>query len=227
MRRFYFLFCCTLFLEGCGLFEKTPTGSLPIDNLSAEERQSKLQEITHWGLKGKISIRSENDGANASIVWDQEGDDTEVRMFGAFGIGTVRVVQNPGSAILYRSGEKPLHGENAEELLLWEFGLRVPIANLRSWLRGLKGNGYNAVYDSFGRLKSLQYTDVNNINWLASFDIYRLVKGNHLPIQMSVKGGGIDIKVKTDSWLTEEPEEKEIQRLRIPGVSSLSPLSLV
>ncbi len=224
MRRAGYLLLNILLVSGCGVFDKRPINSVPIDNISILERQERLQQITNWGLKGRISIRSSDDGASASIVWDQQGKMSEIRLFGAFGIGTLRIVQKPGNATLYRGTEKPLYGENAEKLLLWELGLRVPLSSLKEWLRGIEGDSYDATYDSYGRLKSLRYTDANSINWFASFETYRLVNGNHLPVRMTVVGGGVQIKLKTDSWNTEEPAENKTHRLLIPSVSSLQAL---
>ena len=202
-------------------FRPDPDDSIPSDNLTAIERQEKLQRIDTWGLKGRISVRTPDDGASASLVWDQQKDRSEVSIFGAFGLGAMRLVQKPDDAVLYRNGEKPVYARTAEELLLWETGLKVPLNSMRLWLRGLPGEVEDVSYDSYGRLRSLFYTDEFDTQWAATFERYRDVDGNQLPVRIRVEGGDYVIKLRTESWDVEASEQvPETERLQIPGISS-------
>ncbi len=216
----WILVCTSVLLGGCGVFDGNLHDSTPVEKLSAQERQARLQQLVDWGLTGRISVRSSQDGANATLTWEQNGANSEINLYGAFGIGAVRIIQKPDQAILYRSGQKPLYGSSAEQLLLWELGLKIPLRGLSLWLRGLQGEGTDAIYDSYGRLRSLRYTDVSDTHWAATFERYREVHGNQLPVRMRVEGGDITIKLNTQKWNTEVPKKLNTDRLRIPGVTS-------
>jgi outer membrane lipoprotein LolB len=208
--------------SGCALLNPDTPDAIPTDGLSAEQRQAELLRITDWRLQGRIALRSGEEGANASLVWTQQGDDTEVRLFGAFGLGAVRLVQGQQDAALYRSGHKPLYGENAEQLLRWETGMRIPLKSLGYWVRGLPGNGEDLSYDSYGRLRSLQYVDDFGAQWAATFERYREVNGHQLPVRVRVEGSDYLIRLTVERWTTEAADSApaDTQRLRIPGVSS-------
>ena len=220
MKQFAGLFLLILLTTACS-FRPDPKESIPSDNLTAFERQEKIRRIETWGLKGRISVRTPDDGASASLVWDQQKDRSEVSIFGAFGLGAVRLVQKTDDAVLYRNGEKPVYARTAEELLLWETGLRIPLKSMRLWLRGLPGDGEGVSYDSFGRLRSLFYTDEFDTQWAATFERYRDVDGNQLPVRIRVEGGDYLIKLRTESWDVETREQvPNRERLQIPGISS-------
>ncbi len=209
-----------LFLTACSAFNPNIKDSVPEDDLSLEQRQEKLRQISDWGLRGRLSFRSGGDGTNASVIWDQQGDNIEVKLFGAFGAGAVRIMQKNNEAALYRSGEKPVFGLNAEELLLWETGLRIPLKSLSSWLRGLPGNGTDTAYDSYGRLRSLHYVDEFDTPWAATFERYRDVDGYQLPVRMRVESPTVVIQLVAEQWDAESQRETDSQRLHIPGASS-------
>ncbi len=215
------LMALVLSVSGCNTFDSSIKDSVPTDRLSAEQRQQKLLRITNWGLKGRISVRTSDDGANANLVWEQKDATSEVSIFGAFGLGAVRLVQRPQEAVLYRNGEKPLYGNKAEELLLWETGLKIPLHSLGLWLRGLPGEGREIAYDSYGRLRSLFYRDEFDTLWAATFERYRDVSGIQLPVRIRVEGGDYVIKLRADTWDAEESDAPpNSQRLQIPGISS-------
>lgn len=218
MRRTLALIIASLFINGCSFLNPKIEDSVPSEIMSAADRQSRLLEITDWEMQGRITIKTSTDGANASLVWEQQDDRSVINIFGAFGTGSLRIIQKPGAAVLFRSGEKTLYGENAEELLLWETGLKVPLRNLASWIRGLPGDAIEPQYDAYGRLRSLQYVDEHDNIWAATFERYREVNGYELPVRVSVKGGDYQIKLTTEKWDAEGSEaDGSSKRLQIPG----------
>ena len=218
MRGVLALLFASLSLAGCSFLNPDLDERLPAEKISVEDRQARLLSITSWEMQGRISVKSSRDGANATLIWEQEDEKSEINLFGAFGAGAVRIVQKPGEAVLFRSGEKALYGESAEQLLLWETGLNIPLYNLGSWLRGLPGEGAEPLYDSYGRLRSLRYVDAHDIPWAATFERYREVDGYELPVRVRVEGSDYLIKLTTEKWDAEGSEaDGSSRRLQIPG----------
>ncbi len=208
-------------MTACSTFELSGKDSIPDDLLTLEQRQADLNSMVDWGLRGRISVKSGKEGVNASLVWKQLAQQYELRLSGSLGFGGIRITQAPGEAVIFQNGEKPLYGLLADELLLWETGLNIPLRNLPYWLKGLPGGGHQVEFDEFGRMRSLLYLDAYDIVWHAKLERYRSVEGRQLPVRIRVEGGGFLIKLNTDQWDVEAPAKKETPvRFSIPGVSS-------
>ncbi|MBL4868145.1 MAG: hypothetical protein JKY67_17410, partial [Pseudomonadales bacterium] len=76
--RFVIGFFGSLLFTGCALF--TPASNDLFSPLPSEG-------ITHWKLKGKIGIRTKEDGGSAHIRWLQHDDGYELSLSGPLGQG--------------------------------------------------------------------------------------------------------------------------------------------
>lgn len=211
----------SLSMTACSTIDRNEKDSIPNDLLTREQRQVDLTGMINWGLRGRISVKSGTKGVNASLVWKQSLQQYEMRLSGSLGFGGIRITQTPDEAVIYQNGDKPLYGLLADELLLWETGLNIPLRSLRFWLKGLPGDGHQVEYDQYGRMRSLLYVDAYDIIWKADFDRYRLVGGRQLPVRIRVEGDGFLIKLTTDQWDVEAPLQQQAPvRFSIPGASS-------
>ncbi|MDO6459557.1 lipoprotein insertase outer membrane protein LolB [Granulosicoccaceae sp. 1_MG-2023] len=213
----FFVLLLALTLSACSTLSPVDK---PTDGLNQAQRRAQLQALAAWQLRGRIAIRTETDGITANLDWRQDGNRSDIRLAGAFGAGATRVVRSAQGAEIYLDGDKPLYGDDAESLLYWETGLRIPLQALSSWLIGLAGPFDDAVYDDFGRLETLSYTDPEGIVWRAGFEEYTLVEDLQLPLRIQVRGAGFTLRLSADEWL---PGERRVStpaappRLMIPG----------
>ena len=206
-------------LAACSTLSSVDT---PDDGLNRQARIAQLNALQDWVLRGRIGIRTETDGVTANLTWAQEDRQSDVRLDGAFGAGASRILQSPSGAALFLDGEKPLYGDDAESLLYWETGLRIPLNGLSHWLIGLPRAGDESIYDDFGRLSKLSYLDPEGILWKADFQEYTEVDGLQLPLRAVVLGGGFTLTLSVDDWRPGElqlPAPAAPARLSIPGRS--------
>jgi len=202
----------------------------PKDNaqvIAPSERQALLQNLQHWQAVGRISINSDQQALAGGIKWEQRNRDYRVSLTSVLGLALL-VEQTGAAATLQRKGRPVARGNTAQELVLDELNVRVPLEQLSNWLRGLPGDQGVPAYDEFGRLKQLDYRDPDNILWRADIRRYQAFDELDLPALVLVEGGGYNIRLTVREWSKlasstqpqSQPETKPPKRLAIPGVSS-------
>lgn len=127
-----------LLLAGCAATPVMPPAADP--QQVWREHQQQLAAVVAWALVGRIAIRTEDEGWQASIDWQQRSQDYAIHLTGPLGQGSLRL-QGDGRIVSLSDGEAILMDEDAEALLYREMGWRVPVSALRYWALGLPAPG--------------------------------------------------------------------------------------
>ncbi|MDH4135014.1 MAG: lipoprotein insertase outer membrane protein LolB [Gammaproteobacteria bacterium] len=93
--------------------------------------------LTRWSLRGRLAVRTESQGGQASISWQRDPDRQTIRLNGPLGRGVVRVTQDESGAHLTDASGNTGDAADATELLLRFTGWELPMASLDWWVRGL------------------------------------------------------------------------------------------
>ncbi|HJX17833.1 MAG TPA: lipoprotein insertase outer membrane protein LolB [Acidiferrobacterales bacterium] len=181
-RRFTFLFLLFSFLcFSCA----APLPRPPADHLQQlwETRESALVPIRHWELRGRLAVRADERGGQASLTWKRAAAQHDIRLNGPLGRGVVRVTQNETGAQLQDAEQRVFHAANAEELLYRYTGWRLPLTNLNYWVRGVPVPGLPASreLDDAGRLKTLRQQ-----GWELQYQEYVRFEGHELPNRLTL-----------------------------------------
>jgi outer membrane lipoprotein LolB len=154
-------------------------------------------KISSWEISGAMAAKSKNKAWSASVNWVQQGYNYyQIRLFGPLGSGTI-MIQKQGSKISYRDGPKSATSSNAEQLLLQQTGVRLPVSSLYYWVRGVPAPGsiQSASKDSAGYLSVLKQGGYT-IQYLG----YTKAGSAYLPSQIKLQGNGIFIKFIIKHW---------------------------
>jgi len=158
----------------------TPLPRPPEDQLqkSWQAHASALLPIEHWELHGRLAVRADERGGQASLTWRRAGQRHSIRLGGPLGRGALHLTQDESGAQLRDAEQRVQHAPNGEELLFNYTGWRLPVAHLNYWVRGLPAPDVAAEQelDESGRLRSLQQQ-----GWLVQYQEYRRVDGRDLP----------------------------------------------
>lgn len=171
-----FVIAVALMLAACAsLPERAPVG-----NPAAvwQARQKQLARVTGWDLRGRLALRTDNEGANASLRWVRSGERHRMSLAGPFGGGGVRLTYDDNGAVLRDADGDVYRGASMQELLLRATGWRLPIEGLNYWVLGLpdpEAPGKSRL-DQWGRLKSLE-----QFGWNISFLEYTQAGRYELP----------------------------------------------
>ena len=170
-----------LLLAGCaGLPER-----LPVADPAAvwDSRQSALARLNNWDLHGRLALRTDDEGAHASLHWVRRNAVHRMNLAGPFGGGRVRVVYDENSAELRDSNGDVYRGNSVQQLLERVTGWWLPLNGLNYWVLGLPEPGVTArtELDEWGRLRTLDQQ-----GWRIEFLEYTEQAGFELPKRLFV-----------------------------------------
>lgn len=161
------------------------------------ETIGKTSVPSSWELSGAMAARSKNKSWSASVNWLQHGQNNyQIRLFGPLGSGTV-LIQKAGGTVSYKDGPRSASSGNADQLLMKETGVRLPVNNLYYWVRGIPAPGavQSAQRDSGGHLNTLRQA-----GYTISYGGYTTSGGAVVPTQIKLQGNGVFIKLIVRRW---------------------------
>jgi outer membrane lipoprotein LolB len=184
-----------LLVSACATRPPVVTGTVP-ESVWLEHRAT-LETLTDWQVRGRVAIRSEDDGWNADFDWQQRGESYRIRLRGAFGQGGIELHGDKLGVWLRRQDKAPVYARNVEHLLKEETGWQLPVLGLSDWLRGLPAEAQPAAldWDQQGRLQSLQQD-----GWNIAYGRYRDVGERQLPDKLQLLRDQLQVKVVVDEW---------------------------
>ncbi len=193
------LFCAAI-ASGCATTPKTDSSVPGIAYESIEARQQTLSALSEWTAQGRISLSTPEEGFSAAMKWLQIQRDYDVTLTALLGQRAFRVSQQGQTANLKTLGRKGVSGRDAEQLLLQQLGVRVPLTQFGFWMRGLPGSLGRPTYDAGGRIQHLEYLDPDGVNWRATFKRYKVVESLELPELIDVVGNDYMIRILVKAW---------------------------
>ncbi len=189
--------CITLLLtilSSCTTFR--PPGAPP-QQISWQTRESALAKINQWHLNGKLAVRTPRDSGSATIDWAQHQDRYLISLYGPLGTGGMTLSGRQGHIVLKTHDGKRYTADSPESLLAEHWGFKLPVSNLRYWVRGMPVPGIAAQThtDRYGRLSAL-----DQAGWHIRYDDYQTVQGVDLPSKVSITDGHLTTKLVIYTW---------------------------
>ena len=180
---------CAVVLVGCA----TPADPLP---------SGEAGELDRFGLDGKVSWRAPDQRGRASLIWNEAPPRTRLVISGPFGAGTA-VLEESAEGARLDLGERTARDIDAARLLERELGLRLPVREVRDWIRGRPSTEAAVVTarDDAGRIVALE-----EAGWSVRFDRYTVVDGFLLPGRVDMEREGYRLRFVATRWRPGLPE---------------------
>ncbi len=176
-----------------------PAEEQPVNKvIPLTERKAETATVSSWEIKGAMAAKSKSKGWSATMDWIQHGPSSyQIRLMGPLGGGAV-VINKSGGTVTFQDGPKTTTSSNADELLMKQTGIRLPVNNLYYWVRGLPAPGgvQSEKHDQFNHLVQLKQS-----GYTIDFTKYTSVKGIDLPSMIRLEGNGVMIKVVIKNWI--------------------------
>jgi outer membrane lipoprotein LolB len=161
-----------------------------------ETRRAVLSRIDDWQFKGRIGVRAGDEGFNANLRWEQQGDLFHAAVSGPLGIGKVRMEGEGGTVTVTDNDGKVHQLEDADAELRELYGWTLPVASLRYWALGLPDPASPAATEfTGGRLARLEQRD-----WTVRFSDYEEEAGQLMPRRMTATNHDTRVRLVIDDW---------------------------
>ncbi len=189
------LVCCLTLLSACA--STRPSVDLP-EISTWEMRQEVLGGLVDWEFRGRIAVKTFDDGFNGKITWTQTGDHFYATVGGPLGIGTVVIEGSHDAIILTDKDGKKMALVDPEIELYYRYGWTIPVASLRYWALGIPDPGEPAEtnIDDQGRLASLEQRD-----WAVEISRYRENAGQQMPRTLTATNPDTRVRMVIDKWM--------------------------
>jgi len=172
-------FSVCLLVSACAQAPSAPVDSDPLTrNTLWQQRQLLLSDYETWNLSARLAVNAGSRHETATIFWRRRGLTSRIDLFGAFGVGRVRISEDPQGAVLVKEDKNSVKGQSADEVLYRTLGWHVPFKQMGYWLRGLPEPELPVTIelDKTGKLKKLIQS-----GWQVTFLEYRIYAGLELP----------------------------------------------
>ena len=127
----YSMLAMLLLLSGC--VHQTTHQPVP----DWETHQTRVQQLSHWQITGKLGVRVPGDNGSANLRWENQAQNFRLDLSGPFGQGRLLITGKPGKVTLQQPGDAPLIADSAASLIYQATGWTLPVELLTFWVRGI------------------------------------------------------------------------------------------
>lgn len=165
---------------------------------SWQARNEILGQVEAWEFKGRIAVKSGEEGFNARFNWAQQGDSFRATVSGPLGIGTVRVNGDGRAVTLTDNDGLETRLDDAEAELRGRYGWTIPVESLRYWALGIPDPTTPGLteLDDQDRLRRLEQG-----GWSVAISRYADGGGQLMPRILTATNADTRVRMVIDRWL--------------------------
>lgn len=156
-----------------------------------------VSQINHFQISGKVAVQTAKDAGSATVDWLQNPNQFKMVLTGPLGSHRLTLMGRPGRVTLDTAEGKHLSASSPEELLAKYWGFRLPVSNLKYWIRGLPVPGIPSQpqYDASHRLIGLSQG-----NWHIQYLDYTHKGDMDLPSRLAINSDALRVKIIVYHW---------------------------
>ena len=188
-----------LLLGGCAETPIMEPSTDPQAEALWQSREVLLRGINGWAVKGRLGIKTRDDGWSASLYWAQQEQLYKMRIVAPFGQGTYEITGGHGKVSLLTEKNEVLEATDPDTLMYENLGWSVPVLGLQHWVLGVPDPGSpidERMIDGTGRLIMLQQA-----GWKIDFSRYVSVGQYELPGRISMENDRIRVRLVIQDWV--------------------------
>jgi outer membrane lipoprotein LolB len=167
----------------------------PVPRSEGPEQAVDLATLSQWRATGRMAVAADGSGGSGSLDWEQQGNQTRIRIQGPIGIGGMNLVLEGDAVQLEASDGRRLESQAAWTELEARLGAPVPARNLRYWMLGIPAPGPSQ-WRSEASPKTLEQD-----GWVIVYERSILQSGAQLPTRLTATSGASRVRLVIDRWV--------------------------
>ena len=119
-----------------------------------QAQRDSIDAVRYFTASGKVALRTAEQAENATLIWQQLGESSHLRLSGPMGISATTVDSN-GRQVVIRQGGETRRWDIDDPALQYAPGLHLPLQALPHWVKGVPAPGMDLdalQLDQAGRL---------------------------------------------------------------------------
>jgi len=195
--RAYLTLCLLATLAACSSLPSKAPIVTPASLSLHQQHLASLSRIQQFELKGRIGVQADGKGYSASLLWQHNADQDDIRIYSPLG-GQLARIQKTADGIRLEDAQGQVSvGKDAESLTQTLLGWRLPLGGLADWALGRPANGAMAslTWDEAGHTLSL-----NEADWAIAYQEYQASPTAFLPHKLSLKNARVQLKLIVEKW---------------------------
>jgi outer membrane lipoprotein LolB len=181
-------------LAGCAAV--APRGSA-VEAQALDARAAALAPLARWTLTGRVAVSDGRDGGSGRFEWTQDGERYVIEIRAPVSQQTWRLSGDADQCQL--DGAKPhaVRGTDPEALLERELGWRLPVAQMRNWVRALAAEPRRArlAVDADGRPRRIEEG-----RWTVEYKAYDASLDPPMPTKVFAERRPYKVRLAIASW---------------------------
>lgn len=176
------------------------TTTLPLaggTNVSWLEHQQQIARLHYWTINGRLAVSNGTESWYLDLSWQQQGDAYVIKLIGPLGAGQIQLHGDQSGVVLDDGKHRPQYADDAESLLYEHTGLKIPVAGMLFWVRGIPDPQMSSGSLDLlaGKLKQLQQG-----GWQLQFRHYQQVNDTVLPQKLFMQRDDLEVRLVIDQW---------------------------
>lgn len=183
-----------LLLAGCASMQ-------PADPTTADwtAHSKQLMALNAWTARGKLAVRTPDASEAASMVWQQDQNNTQLQLSGPLGVGAVTMISDGEQLDIQQGDEHFTLDISTPEAIYTNTGWDIPLQSLTHWLKGVPAPKSKAQQLTFDPETALLQAFTQD-DWEVRYEKYQQFQGLALPTRLLVQRGTTRAKVIISQW---------------------------
>jgi outer membrane lipoprotein LolB len=155
-----------------------------------------------FGLKGKVAVRDAGEQFTANFLWQQNGEDFEIDLWGPLGQGRVQLQRQGPRVVLVNGRGEILTEGDADSVMRAHLGWSLPMDVLPAWIQGQPLPG--AATENLDVGLEGEIAAFDQLGWHVELDRYERVynrsQNRLLPGRLTADNGMVRVRLVVSEW---------------------------
>jgi outer membrane lipoprotein LolB len=163
-----------------------------------EQQQARLAALDHFTASGKIALRSADQAESGSLLWQQAGNATHIRLAGPMGLAAT-TVDSDGEVLELRQGEEYSRWRLDDPAIAQDSTWDIPLGALVYWLKGMPAPGLAVEALQFGSNDGLPMM-LRQDGWTIQYGDFATFQGYTLPTRLEARREDSSARIILREW---------------------------